>query len=216
MAARSERNLAWLTLPVLVWVGLLSVPLAGCVLDRETTLSRAARQRQVQALRVERERAERDRDILVQRTAELRREIVVVQRAAVVAESNLRASRADLQHELAKLVAAERDLQAAKDRGKAIEAELKPLRDLERTLRERGALLEAAKQRKTLLEKELGVAQAAAKKATADLQPKIDALKAKVAEAKKVDQAVSAAKAALEAGGKLLGPPPKKPAPKKK
>ncbi len=185
--------------------------LSACVLERETTLSRAARQRRVQALRAERDRQQREVDILTMREAELLTEIDAVRQRNVLTEARLRAIRADLEHDLGRLVIAEDDLEAAKKRAADIEKELVPLRRLEQTIKEREGLIAAAKKRAELLQAELTTAEAATKKLQAELQPKIDALQKELAQAQAVDKAINDARAAMKEGAKLIAPKPKEP-----
>ncbi|MCA8977906.1 MAG: hypothetical protein KDC98_24485 [Planctomycetes bacterium] len=198
---------------ILTWVaitGLLScLPgLAGCAVHRETTLSRTARQREIQSLIVARERLENEREFLAHRSEEVRRQIGVARAESVRAEARLRATLADLSFTLARLQAAEQDLAAAQQRAGEIEKELQPLRSLENTLRDQEALRGAAEKRVELLRREVATAEAEAQKATTELQPKVEALRQQLAQAEQVAKAITDAQAAVQAAAKVLAPPP--------
>lgn len=110
---------------------------AGCATEQDNSVARAARAREVGALRAERERLQRDLAVLRQSEGEAEQAIVAADAEAIRTGAKLRAVRADLRIELAKLQQAERDLAEAAARGVQIEAELQPLRALERQLAER-------------------------------------------------------------------------------
>lgn len=210
MAPRTSR-----ILPLyLLVLGAAVSGLSGCVADRETTLSRVARAREIQGSRANRERLAQELEVLTHQTGELGHEITVARARSVKMAATLRATLAGLNHELSKLVAAENDLAAAKKRAAAIENELKPLRDLEKTLREQDSLRQAAQQRVKLLQQAVQEAEADAKKVTTELQPKLDALRAQLVQAQQVEKAITDARAAVQAAAKVLAPTPP-PNPKK-
>ena len=195
---------------VIVALCLAGLGLQGCSPYRETTLSRTARQRELQAMQVARERLEREREILVRRTAEMQGEIGVARAETVRTSARLRATLADLGHELDRLQVAEQDLAAARRRAAEIEKELVPLRALEQTLRDQGKLLTDAQQRVKLLQAEVAAAEQAAVEAAGELQPRLAALRAQLEQAAQFAQAITKARDAMQAAAKALAPPKKK------
>ena len=96
MAPRTSR-----ILPLyLLVLGTAVSGLSGCVVDRETTLSRVARAREVQAMRVNRERLANELEVLTQQAGELGHEIAVARVRSVKTAATLRATLAGLNHEL--------------------------------------------------------------------------------------------------------------------
>lgn len=188
----------------------LAFLLAGCVGERQTTLLRSSRAREVGKLRAERERQERElaiwqatRDLSVEEAATARLE-------SVRASSRLRSARAELMRELDKLQRNERELVAAQQRAQEIEQELAPLRALEQTLRDRERLIADAEARIKALAGEVAKATEGVAEQESQLKPRLAALLQRLRDLKAVGAALDEAEAKVAAAAKVLAPPPAK------
>ena len=179
----------------------------GCATDRETTISRTARGREAGAARAERERQQRELALLRQTSAGTMAAIADANAESVRSSSELRAVLAQLHHQISVQQGAEQDLDAAKARAAAIELELRPLRELEQTLRDRERLLAEATARVASLQAELEAATRAAEQKQAEVQPKLAALQRHLETMNQLEQAIAGAQASIGEATKLLSPP---------
>jgi chromosome segregation ATPase len=193
-----------------LWLPLLSV---GCVTDRETTISRAARQREMDALRIGRDRQIREQEILRYEVGERSAKIAETKAESVQLASQVRALHAGLLTQLGPLQAAEQDLEAAKARAVAIQKELEPLRALEHQLAERDQKLAELRARLVSLDAEVAAAEKAVAEKSAALAPHLQELQQKLAAAQVLEKALADAQAAIAAAAPVLIPPPPPPPP---
>lgn len=187
--------------------------LAGCLADRENTVSRTARMREIQAAQELRERQQREIDLLRQTEADAEARIPAVNVRVTESAYELRAVMADLDHRLDRLRRAEGDLQAAQQRGQEIERQLAPLRALEQQLAELEQARTAATARAEVLGKEVAAAEQLLAQQQATLGPRLDKLKAQLAAVQSASQAIAQAEAAVSAAQAALAPPPIQPPP---
>ncbi|MEO6594259.1 MAG: hypothetical protein ABIP94_05860 [Planctomycetota bacterium] len=178
---------------------LVMLLLAGCVADRENTLSRSVRAREVAAAAAERRQQERELNVLQATNAETLAAIETARAESVRRSAELRAVLADLSHRVSQQQLAEHDLAAARERAREIEQQLQPLRALEQALRERERLRAEALQRVAALQAEVDATAAAAAAKEAELTPRLLALQERLAAAQRLNAAVAAAQAALDA-----------------
>lgn len=183
------------------------VLLAACAVERETTIARAARSRQVGALRAEREQQQRELALLQQTAGQTEAEIAAATRRSVVLAADLRTVAAQLQHELGLLQRAEADLAACRNRAAQIEVELQPLRAVEQTLRDQDALRAAAAARLQALQPEVEALQQQVQQREAELLPRLQALQRQLAAQQQLTAAIAAAEAAVQAALAPLLPP---------
>src|SRR5690606_14682194 len=126
---------------------LLAPILASCAADRQSTLLRSTRAREVGALRAERKQQERELELWQATREQAKTDIAVARFDSVRTSSQLRSVRGELRRELDALAAAEQELQAAQQRATEIEQELEPLRALEQQLIDQQQLMDAARDR---------------------------------------------------------------------
>ena len=187
----------WLLLPLL----------AACAAERETTIARSARLREVGALQSERQQLAADLQVLRQTAGQTEAEIAAATTQSVRAAARLRVVMAELQRELGLLQRAEADLAVARLRAAAIETELKPLRELENTLREQESLRAVAAARLATLRPEVEALAAQVTALEAELLPKLAALQQKFASQQALAAALAAAEQAVGAAMAPLLPP---------
>jgi DNA repair exonuclease SbcCD ATPase subunit len=204
VAARILRRLAAASA-----VGAFAI-LGGCEYDRETSLARHARWRDVDDERLGRTRAQRELEIVRRETDEAIAAIGKAKVTAVERAAELRAVLADLDHQLTLLRAAEQDLVAAKTRATEIEKEMVPLRALETTVKQQQERLIVLQEQSAALATSVAAAEQALQQKQAELQPRLTALQAQLAATHQVASAVQAAEQALGEAAKVL--PPAKPA----
>ena len=193
------------------WVGvafLLPWLLVGCATDRETTISRAARQREVDAVKIGRDRQLREMEVLRYEIGESSAKIAEGKAEAVELASRTRAMHASLLPQLGPLRAAEQDRETAKARAAAIQKELEPLRALEQQLAERDARLAEQKARLVALDAEVAAAEKAVAEKAAALAPKLQELQQKLAAVLVLEKALADAQAAIAGAVPVLSPPP--------
>lgn len=195
------------------WWSLGVLLLAGCVAERETTISRSARQREFEAEQAGRERQQRELEVLRREVSEAWAAIGSTKAESVRLASVLRATHVELLQQLGRLKDAEQDLATAKARGLAIEAELVPLRALEQTLRELPARRAAAEQQLAALQAEVTAAELAIAAKTAELQPRLQQLQQQLAAAQQVAKAIGEAQTVIGGAAATLSPPAAAPAP---
>lgn len=194
----------------------LSLLLAGCAVgERETTLLRSRRAREVGELRAEREQQERDLAVWQATRDELLAKIAAANAESVERASELRVLRAQLLFELDDLHRAEGELEAARRRAEQIEQELAPLRALERTLAESDRRIAEAKQRVKAAGEQLAAVLAECEQQSAALAPKLAAAQQKLAALKAAGVQIAEAEARVAAAAKVLAPPPAPEAAKK-
>lgn len=174
---------------------------AGCAADRETTLSRSARQRQTGQLRAERERLQQERVVLQLQVDEQRGAITAARDESVRTAAELRAVMVALQHDLDRLQRAEQDLAAARARTAAIEQQLAAVHEAERRRDELAARLAAVTGEVAAAEQRLASEEPA-------LRARLEALQQRLAAAQQVAAAVAAAEQAIAAALAQLGPAP--------
>lgn len=179
--------------------------LAACEAGRETTLARSARQRQLGAERAERQRLDRERELLRLTNAEASAELAAARLDGVKMAAELRANLAQLRAELEHLQHSEQDLAAARARVQQIEQELVPLRALEATLRDQEKLHAETAQRVAALTAEAAAASQRVAEQEAELLPRLQVMQARLA-------ALQQVRAALDEAAKLVAPPPPAPA----
>lgn len=193
----------------------LLLGLVGCAAGRETTLMRSSRAREIGALRAERLLQERELAIWEATREESLAATDEARLESVRASSRLRSVRGELRRELGKLVEGERALAAAVARAEEIEAQLKPLRALEQTLKDKDALLTKAQDRVKELAAEVAKATEAAAAQEAQLAQQLAALQARLAALKTAGVTLAEVDAKIAAASKALAPPAA-PAAKKK
>jgi DNA repair exonuclease SbcCD ATPase subunit len=186
---------------------LVAALLAACASERETTLSRSARHREVAGLRAERDRLQREIAIVARTNAETAAALVAARERSVTSASELRTALAALRIELDRQLRGEAELAAARTRQQQIEAELAPLRALEATLREQEAARTAAAARSAALAGELEALASQVAATEAELRPRLAALQQKLAALQQAGVAIAAADAAVAAAAKVLAPP---------
>ena len=184
--------------------------LLACSAERETTLMRSRRAREAGALRVERLQQQRELELWQGTRDQALREADEARSGAVRASSLLRSARSELRRELDRLEAKERDLAAAKARGAEIEAQLKPLRELEQQLLEKDKQIRAAEASVKQLAGEVAKAAETAAQKEAQLQPRLAALQEKLTKLKEAGVSIEQAEALVAAAAKLLAPSPAK------
>lgn len=190
---------------------LVLAALGACATDRETTLSRTARQREAAAERSDAERLKGELTIVRQQVAETSAQITAAKSESARLGSVLRATLAGLDHQVSVLRAAEQDLEAAKARAVAIEHELAPLRALEQTLRDQETLRTAAQQKVAALQAEVTAVEQASGAKVAELQPRLLALQQQLAAAQQVEKALADVQATVAAAAAVLVPAAAKP-----
>jgi DNA repair exonuclease SbcCD ATPase subunit len=181
--------------------------LGACAVERETTIARAARSRQVGAQRAERQRQEQDLALLRQTAGQTEAEITAATRRSVEVAAALRTVAAQLQYELGVLQQAEGDLATARARAQQIEAELQPLRALEQTLRDQEALRSAAAVRLSTLQPEVEALQLQVSQREAELLPRLQALQRQATAQQQLAAVLTAAEKALAEALAPLAPP---------
>lgn len=181
---------------------------AGCAVEQDNSVARAARSRQVGALRAEREQLQRELAVLRQTEGEAAQAIVAADGEAVRTDARLRAVRTDLRLKLAQLQQSERDLAEVVARAQQIEVELQPLRALEQQLasrEQRQAELAAALVAK---DAELAALQAKVDEQQQQLAPRVQALQQQLAKAQQFAAALAQVEQQLAAAVAALVPPP--------
>ncbi|MCA8964036.1 MAG: hypothetical protein H6838_16645 [Planctomycetes bacterium] len=201
--AAGARARPWLLLAAAALPGL-----AGCLSDRSNTISRTARMREIEAERVVADRVQRELAILRQLTEDNRESIADAKAQSIATSSELRAVIAALNHQLDQLRAAEQDLEAAKKRAAAIEAELAPVRALEGQIAERDKRRQELAAQLAALEAQVAAAEQQLGARQAELQPKLQALQQQQAAMDKLAQAIAAAQAAAGAMAPAAPPVP--------
>lgn len=196
LSAAFSRRTAWLSLLLL----------AACAVERETTISRAKRSREVGAQRAERERQQQELALLGQTAGQTEAEIVVATRRSVEVAADLRTVLAQLQYEVGLLQQAEGDLATARTRAQQIEAELGPLRALEQTRRDQEALRAAAAARLAALQPEVEALQLQVTQRETELLPRLQALQRQAAAQQQLASVLAAAEQALAAALAPLQP----------
>ena len=181
---------------------------AGCAVEQDNSVARAARSRQVGEVRAERERLQRELAVLRQTEGEAEQAIVAADGEAVRTDARLRAVRTDLRLKLAQLQQSERDLAEAVARARQIEVELQPLRALEQQLASR-------EQRQTELaaalvakDAELAALQAKVDEQQQQLAPRVQAVQQQLAKAQQFAAALAQVEQQLAAAVAALVPPP--------
>jgi DNA repair exonuclease SbcCD ATPase subunit len=182
--------------------------LGGCATERETTLSRSARQRELAEQRAERERLARERVVLDRTVGEAQAAADAARQRSILADAEQRTALVALRHDLEQLQRAEQDLAAAKARAAAIEQELAPLRALEATLRDRERLHAETTARLAALQAQVQAGTEQAAKLEAELQPRLVALQAKLATLQQLGATLTTAEAAIATALATLQPPP--------
>ncbi len=190
----------------LVVLGLVA-SLGGCLSDRENTISRTARMREIEAERVVADRVQRELTILRQLTEDNRDSIAEAKARSIATSSELRAVLAELHHQLGRLQAAEKDLEAARQRAAAIDQELVPLRALEGRITERDQRLQDLAAQLAALDQQVAAAEQQLSARQAELQPKVQALQQQLAAIAKLEQAIAAAMAAASVVSPAAQPP---------
>ncbi|MFM1874237.1 MAG: hypothetical protein RL398_3659 [Planctomycetota bacterium] len=198
-------------LATVVLVGLASAvaSLGGCLPDRENSLLRTARMREIDQERLAAERAQRELQILRQLGDDARSSIADAKARSVAASAELRAVLAQLERELGVLRAGEQDLAAAKQRAAEIEQQLVPLRQMEGQLAGVAEKQQALAAQLAAAEADLQGREKALAERQAQLAPQIAGVQAQLDALAKVDEALKAAQAAAAA----LAPPPPAAAP---
>ena len=187
---------------------LLLLPgLGGCLSDRENTISRTARIREIEGERVIADRVQRELAVLRQIADDGRDSIADAKARSIQVSSELRAVLAQLDHQLVTLRAAEQDLAAAKERAGVIQQELQPLRELEGQLAERQRRQQELAAQLAALEPQVVAAERAVAEKQAELQPKVQALQEQLTALGKLEQAIAAAQAAAGAVAPPAVPP---------
>lgn len=182
--------------------------LAGCLAERENTISRTARMREIQAAQGLRERQRRELDLLRQTTEDAQGQIHAANARAIASAAELRAVLADLEFRIGQLRKAEQDLQVAQQRGAAIEQELAPLRALEQRLADLDTARKVATEHAAVLGKEVEAAEQALGAQQATLEPRLAKLREQLAAVAAASQAITQAEAAVAAAQAALAPPP--------
>ncbi len=172
--------------------------LVACEAGRETTLARSARQRQVGAERAEKQRLERERELLRLSNAETAAALAAARTDGVKAAAELRAHLVALRAELDRLQRGEQDLAAARARAAEVEAQIAPLREQEK-------LHAAAAQRLAALTAEVEAANKRVAEQEAELLPRLQAMQARLLTLQQLRQA-------LDEAAKALAPPAAPPA----
>jgi chromosome segregation ATPase len=175
--------------------------LGSCETDRENTLMRSARQRQLGEERAERERLERERDLLRLANDETRAELAAARNDGVRVAAELRTNLVALRHELDRLQRAEQDLAAARTRANEIEAQIAPLRALEATARDQQQLQADAQQKLAALSAEVDAANKRVAEQEAELLPRLQAMQQRL-------QLLQQLRQALDETGKAAAPAP--------
>jgi septal ring factor EnvC (AmiA/AmiB activator) len=219
MIASYHQQRSWFSRPACLGSVLLvlAVPfLAGCAIDRENTLMRSSRARDVGVLRAERLEQERELELWEATLDQANKDIGVARFESVRTSSQLRGVRSALLRELQDLAASEQELLDAKLRAAEIEVELKPLRALELQLVDQQKAIAGAKEKVESLSKEVDKATAEAAKQEAVLQPKLVALQKRLADLKAAGLRIAETEAKIAAAQNVLvKPAPKKPPAKK-
>lgn len=187
--------------------------LAACASDRETTLSRTRRAQELGEMRAERDRLRQELDVLQRTNAENTAKVAQLRRTAVTTASEVRTELAALAWEVGRLQRAENDVAAARTRAQQIEAELQPLLALQATLRERDQLIVEAQGRLTRLQAETAATTAVIAAQEAELQPRLEALKAKLAALERLGVTLAAAEKAIAESLAIVQPKAAAPAP---
>lgn len=182
--------------------------LAACATERETTLSRSARAREAAELRTERARLEREMDVLRRTASESNAALATARNDSVVAASTLRTVLAALQIDVERLRRAEQDLAAARTRQQQIAQELAPLHELEAAVRDQEQAREALRGRGAALAAEIETLSKEAAAKDAELQPRLQALRQKVAALQQLGVTLASAEAAIAEALKVVAPPP--------
>lgn len=180
---------------------------AGCATEHDNSVARAARAREVGALRAEREQLDRQLAVLRQSEGEAEQAIVAVDAEAIRTDARLRAVRADLRLKLGQLQQAERDLAEAQARGAQIEAELQPLRALERQLAERDQRAAEAAVALAAKDAELATLQGKVAEQEQALGPRLQQLQQQLAKAQQFAAALAPVEQQLAAAVAALVPP---------
>lgn len=188
-------------------VAALLALLGSCATEREPTMARLAREREVGAVRAERNLLEQERDVLARSNQELAAALLTARADEVRNSAELRAALTALRFEVERLQRAEQDLAAAKVRGEQVERELAGLRALEATLRDRDRLLAEAGAKVTALQAEVAATTAAATAQEAELTPRLRAAAAKLAGLQKLGVTLAGAEAAIAEALAALAPP---------
>ncbi len=186
--------------------------LGGCEVPPEPSIARLARDRELGAAQVRRAEHRRELARLEQETTVTAAAVMATKGESIRRAHELRAVLAELGNQVARLRDAERDLAAARERAAAVEEQIVPLREVERTLRDQEVLRAAASERAGALEAEVRILTAAADAKDAELGPRIAALRARLDAAQQVEGALAAANAAVAAALKVLEPPAAAPA----
>lgn len=184
------------------FLGLGLLHLAGCAAAPENGIQRAERNRREDALRVEREGLDRERRLLALSLEEDRAAILPLRAAAADAAQRRRDAVRSLAHEEAQLRVQEEALAAARARVASVQQQVDTLRTALAEVETVELRLAALKQRSAQLDAELAAAQRDVDQAVAAMQPKVDALRARLA-------ALGAVAAQIDA---LLPPPAAAPA----
>ena len=188
--------------------------LGGCAAERETTLLRAARQREVGELRAERHRLQQEMGVLTRTVGEQESALALARRQDIATGAELRTALVSLEYELGRLQRAEQDLAATRARAQQIEVELAPLRALEATLRDQERLQAEAAAKLATLQAEVETASKQAAAQEAELLPRLQALVGKLAALKQLGVTLTAAEAEIgKALAAVLPPTPAAPAP---
>ncbi|MBL8750696.1 MAG: hypothetical protein JNK78_16170 [Planctomycetes bacterium] len=187
--------------------GAVLLLLGGCEAPSEPSIARLARDRELGAAQAKRAEHRRELARLEQEAAVTAAAVMATKGESIRRAHELRAVLAELGNQVARLRDAERDLAAARERAAAVEEQIGPLREIERTLRDQDALRAAASERAASLEAEVRTLAAAADAKDAELAPRIAALRARLEAAQQVEGALAAANAAVVAALKVLEPP---------
>jgi DNA repair exonuclease SbcCD ATPase subunit len=219
MIASCHQHRSWFSRPksfaaILV---VLAVPfLAGCAVDRESTLMRSSRARAVGVLRAERKEQERELELWESTLDQANKDIGSARFDSVRTSSQLRGVRSALLRELKDLAESEQELLDAKKRAAEIEVELKPLRALELQLADQQKAIAAAKGNVESLSKEVEKATAEVAKHEAVLKPKLLVLQKRLADLKTAGLRIAEVEAKIAAAQNVLAlPVPAKPPVKK-
>ncbi len=188
------------------WV-LGALLLAGCMAERETTISRSARQREFEAEKSEREHQRRELEVLRHQVNEEEAAIRSSKAESVRLAMVVRATHQELLQQLGRLKDAEQDLATVRQRGLQIEAELVPLRALEQTLQELPQRRAAAEQQLAALQAEVAAAEQAIAAKNAELQPRLQQLQQQLAAAQQVAKAIGEAQTVIGGAAATLSPP---------
>lgn len=179
----------------------VALGLPGCTAAPENGILRAERQRREDALRIEREALDRERRLLELAVQEDREAMLPLRTAAADAAQRRREAARSVQHEEAQLSAQQQVLDERRAKVAALQQELDALRAAVAEVETKELRLAALRERSTQLDTELQAAQRDVDAKTAEVAPRVEALRAKLG-----------ALAALAAQIDAVFPPPAAPA----